>query len=201
MNGPHADHLSLSDWGAMPKLHDPAKGEFPCGANMAIRAALIPDRAPFDPALGPTGNIHAQYEEYVLLRGIAEGNLIPYAPQAVVHHVILAERVDWGWLRRSYFQGGFGQMRYRRMQGDEVDYLHRRVVRSARAMRQLWVVRRRSRRLADPTPDDAWADFVAHAEAGQALEALVGRFPRISDRLRARLGLRLGRRASPRLNS
>src|SRR5207244_8110976 len=116
-------------WGPEPRIHDPAKGEFPCGANMAIRAEFVRGRgAPFDPALGPTGRIHAQYEEYVLLRRVAETHVIPYAPDAVVQHVILPERVDWGWMRRSYFQGGFGQMRFQRMQGNAPASLVRRLV-------------------------------------------------------------------------
>jgi glycosyltransferase involved in cell wall biosynthesis len=188
MHGPHADHLTLSDWGPEPRLHDPQKGEFPCGANMSARAEIVRRRRPpFDPALGPTGRVRVQYEEYFLLRSISETSLIPYAPEAVVHHRILPERVDRGWMRRSYFQAGFGHARLERMEGKPLAPLPRRGVRATRALVQMRAVRRRNRRLRNLGPEDAWHEFGAHAEAGKQLERLFGRFPTVADWLAGHL--------------
>jgi glycosyltransferase involved in cell wall biosynthesis len=188
MHGPHADHLTLSDWGSEPRLHDPEKSEFPCGANMAARTEIVRRHdPPFDPALGPTGKVRVQYEEYFLLRSISETSLIPYAPEAVVHHRILPERIDRGWMRRSYFQAGFGHARLERMEGKPIPSLARRVVRATRAVRMMRTVRRRNQRLAELGPEDAWNEFGAHAEAGKQLERLLGRSPRVADWLAAHL--------------
>jgi hypothetical protein len=190
MHGPHADHLGLCDLGPEPRLYEPEKAELPVGANMAARADLVREQQPsFPPAFGPRGKIRLQFEEWAVGRRIARNSIIRYAPDAVVFHRVEPARIDWEWIRRSYFQSGFGYTRFKRIEGelDEQPSLPRRVVHAARAVRWMWAVRWRNAHLSDPGPDDAWAEFGAYADAGKYLERLFGRFPRVSDWLAVHL--------------
>jgi glycosyltransferase involved in cell wall biosynthesis len=179
MNGPHAERLTLPDFGPEPRLLDPSK---PVGANMALRArvARMFD-PPFNPNLGPSGQLHIDHEECHLLRRIAADHLLGYQPEALVFHRIPSERMEWISMRRCFFQGGFGLVRSGRLEGSHSLPLAVRVVRAFRTCRAAWRIRRRNERKASRGPDDATEEFSDYAWAGVHLELLFGRFPRVAD--------------------
>ena len=81
--------------------------EYPYGANMAIRRAVLDQVGGFSTDLGRHGRSLLSGEEKDLFRRIGErGGEVRYLPDAVVHHCVLPDRVSRRWLlRRSYAQG------------------------------------------------------------------------------------------------
>lgn len=81
--------------------------EYPYGANMAIRRDLLDRVGGFSIDLGRQGRSLLSGEEKDLFRRIgALGGEVWYAPDAVVHHCVLPDRISRRWLlRRSYAQG------------------------------------------------------------------------------------------------
>lgn len=116
MLGPHAEPVTLPDFGSDPYDMPNEPGKLPVGANMAIRASLLKgDDPPFDPALGMVGALKIDSEEVLLMQRIASRHRVVYVPDAVVHHRIDRSRIDVQWLRRCYFQKGFGTARRERL--------------------------------------------------------------------------------------
>jgi len=185
MDGPHAVTLTLPDFGPEPRVL--GGDALPVGANMAIRAAVArrfeqPFRQDLG-LLGPTGKRRMGFEEVALFSRFEPGELIAYAPDAVVHHCIESTRVDWDSMRVAWFQGGFGLARWERLRGEPVPSVPRLAVRTLRTVRGALAIRRANGRLAEPTAADAWREFHAYMWAGKHLELLLGRFPRLADRV------------------
>ena len=151
--------LTLHDLGVAPFCF--TGGHLPTGANMAIRANVLPSD-PFDVCLGHTGKLALGFDEFELLEKIAADHVVVYAPGAVVCHMLDAGRVTVPRARRTLFQLGFGMGRWQRRRGGAVPTLARSVVRTARAWRDV----RRARDL--PTELRAWQEF------GKQMEWLFG---------------------------
>lgn len=81
--------------------------EYPYGANMAVRRAALLDIGGFDVELGRRGqNLISGEEKDLFLRLDRTGARVDYVGDAIVHHCVLPERTERGWLlRRSWAQG------------------------------------------------------------------------------------------------
>lgn len=176
MAGPHAEALTLKDYGHEPReLED----EFPVGANMAVRAELA-RRFRFHPRLGHTG-IYVGGEEWWLMEQIrSAGYRIAYQPAASVVHHISESRMSWEAVRQAWFGGGFGLGRIDRLRNKQPPDFSRRIVRAARTYRHALRLRIRNR-TRERTAEAAWEEFWAYAWAGKHLEDLLGNHPRLSD--------------------
>ncbi len=186
MAGPHAGHVTLTDFGTRPRLLETS--EQPVGANLALRAELVrAGERPFHPALGNSGHLRLGAEEFHLLRRLRAHYCIAYRPEALVFHRIHPDRMSWSSMRRAWFQGGFGTARSERLERGTELSLPRRLVRSARTYAGARRLRRRNEGLLDPGPAEAWEEFYAYSWAGTQLELLCGRFPPLSNWLARRL--------------
>ena len=150
------------------------------GANLGMRAGAIKaNPAPFDSRLGPRGRLKVDYEEFDLLRRLARSGTIAYAPDAVVRHHVPATRATWRWMRRTYFQRGFGKARLERGDGAASPSWIRRL----RLCRHNYFVARRLRRRnidEPPTPATAAAEFHAYLDLGHDIDMLLARLPRVA---------------------
>lgn len=177
MRGPHLRTSALADYGRSPmdlSYHD---DNLPMGASVAFRRALLPAPLPFDPGLGHTGTIGLGWEEWYVLRVIERDYRIVYAPDGIVEHHVDPARHDWRTVRRAHFQNGFGLSRHSRLLGEPSPTLARRLVRTARAMRDARALARQNARLAVPTPEQAWKEFQSYQWAGKNVEGLLQGFP------------------------
>jgi GT2 family glycosyltransferase len=125
--------VTLGDYGTEPFLF--SEDRHPLGANMALRASVLAND-PFDVRLGHTGKLALGYDEYLLLGRLAREHKVGYAPNAVVRHLLDADRLTAENARRTVFQIGFGSARYRRILGERAASLPRRLVRTGRAWRR-----------------------------------------------------------------
>jgi glycosyltransferase involved in cell wall biosynthesis len=180
MRGPHLDHAALVDYG--PVDRELSEYDLPFGANMAIRASLLKAMAEaFHVRLGHLGSGAMGWEEWHLLLGLRRTVRIAYAPDAVVEHHIDAKRLTWSAFRRNYFLGGMGFARHSRLEGTAEPALPRRLIRTARALRDAQRIRKANERRSAPTAEQAGREFNAYAGAGQHLETLLCGLPRITD--------------------
>lgn len=75
------------------------RGRFFGGGNMGLRRTVVEKYGVFDPSLGRTGtSLMAGEEKELFYRLQAGGEQIYYLPNAIIHHIIPAER-----LTREYF--------------------------------------------------------------------------------------------------
>ena len=83
--------------------------EAPCipfGANVAFRASLFKQHAPFREDLGRVGSNLLSSEESELIDRIRATHKVYYTPHAIVDHKIAKSRISRKWfLRRVYWQG------------------------------------------------------------------------------------------------
>ncbi len=95
----HEGFLSLVDRG--PVARDLAAGEWLAGANIAFRRAALLQAGGFDEALGRQPGTLLGNEEIAAVERIrSAGHAIRYLPGARVGHVVPAERLTHGWMRR-----------------------------------------------------------------------------------------------------
>ncbi len=97
--------LSLLDLGDdVQTLRGPV---FPCGANLAIRRFAFERVGRFRTSLGRRPDSLLSGEETEFLRRVQRaGGTIAYAPDAVVHHIVPASRLDAAYLRnRAWWEG------------------------------------------------------------------------------------------------
>ena len=98
--GPYfARLLSQVDLGESRKVVSDGRGLL--GLNLSFRRSALIGDAPFDENLGRKGSGLLGGEETTLVRSIADsGGTVVYDPDAVVGHLIAADRVEW-----RYFKG------------------------------------------------------------------------------------------------
>ncbi|MFP5219535.1 MAG: glycosyltransferase family 2 protein [Actinomycetes bacterium] len=131
LDGPHAVHLTLADHGAEPRVLQPP--DFPYGASMALRAAVLARLdPPFEPRLGPRPGLKLGHEEVHLVERVRDLGLVAvHVPDAVGEHCVDPARVDRARLRRIVFQTGVGAARRERLRGRPPGPLPRRLAETA----------------------------------------------------------------------
>jgi hypothetical protein len=95
------NQLAVIDWG--PAMHETRPERGIVGCNMALDRALALGLGGFSGRLGRSGPEHillSNEESALVARIRAAGRAIIYAPDAVVEHVISAERLTQNWFRR-----------------------------------------------------------------------------------------------------
>ena len=181
--GPHAVHLTLVDRGPDDRPLRP--DEPPYGASMAVRADVLRRLdPPFDPRLGPRPGLKLGHEEVHLADRVRRLGLdVVHCGAAVAEHCIDPARVDRARLRRIVLQSGVGAARRRRLLGEPVPPLPRRVAETAVSLV------RAGRRIARPaaTAEQVDLETGAWAVLGERLERLGGRWPRVVDAVARRL--------------
>ncbi len=97
--------LSVVDWPGPGFEVEPPR--YVVGANLAFRASALGEVGPFSVHLGRTGaSLLSGEEDEMFARLRQSGYTVRYAPEAIVHHHIHAERLTTDWmLRRAAGQG------------------------------------------------------------------------------------------------
>jgi glucosyl-dolichyl phosphate glucuronosyltransferase len=186
MAGPHAVLITSPDYGETRRLLDVRAREHILGNNMAVHARALASVQPlFDPAIGHAGGVSMGGDDVVLTRRLVALGRQWYEPSAVAHHRIPEDRLDFDWVRRRFWQGGFGQARVDRCTGSREPVLARRLVTALRATRGAWALRHRNAQCPELGPDEAFAEFSAFLWAGMHVEMLLGRFSRLTGWLAA----------------
>jgi len=93
--------VSVVDWGGITRFA--GKDEWVAGTNVAFRVDALKDAGGFSPNLGRTGSGHSLLsndENDVIARMGAKGGRLIYVPDAVVEHLVPAERLTQTWFRR-----------------------------------------------------------------------------------------------------
>lgn len=179
LNGPHAELLTLIDYGADHRVF--GADEHPLGANMALRADLA--RAfdpPFDTRLGHRGRQRMAHEEVHLMNRVRRTHVLAYRADAVVSHRVARERMELGFMRRTFFELGVGLGRRERLEGVPALSLPVRAVRAWRTVTGAVRTARRNDR-APREGAETWDELYALMWAGKHVEMLLGRFPRLTD--------------------
>jgi glycosyltransferase involved in cell wall biosynthesis len=184
--GPHAVFLTSPDYGDVRRpLKGPAQ-EHILGNNMAVHARALDTLQPlFDPTIGHAANVSMGGDDVWLSRRLQGLGNQWYEPEAVAHHCIPQDRLEWGWFRRRFWQGGIGLARMERRGGSAQPVLARRLVRALRTTRAAWALRHKHARRENLGPDEAFDEFYAFFWAGKHVEMLLGRFPSLTDWLAA----------------
>jgi GT2 family glycosyltransferase len=181
--GPHAVHLTLVDRG--PDDRPLAPDEPAYGAAMAVRAEVLRRLdPPFDPRLGPRPGLKLGHEEVHLAERVRRLGLdVVHCGAAVAEHCIDPARMDRGRLRRLVLQSGVGAARRRRLLGEPVPPLPRRLAETVVSLV------RAGRRTAGPATTAEQVDLEAGAWAvlGERIERLGGRWPGAVDTVARRL--------------
>ena len=102
------DFLTVSEFkSAYEKGEFKGENEYPWGANMAFRKEIFKIIGMFSTSLGRIDNLLLSNEEILLFMRIkASSKLIGFAPNAVIYHKILPERLKKLWFyHRTYWQG------------------------------------------------------------------------------------------------
>ena len=111
-----------------PVITEMEAPRIPFGANVAFRASLFKQHAPFREDLGRVGSNLLSSEESELIDRIRATHKVYYTPHAIVDHKIAKSRISRKWfLRRVYWQGISDAARGERGTG----YLIKQAVRSA----------------------------------------------------------------------
>lgn len=177
--GPQAVLLTLVDFGTEARRLHP--GEWPMGANMALRRDVVRAAGPaFEESLGNIGVVQTAHEETYFFQALRGDQALVYRPDALVHHMIQASRMDWAWIRSTYFQRGFGLARIERLDGRAQPPLPVGLVRSLRVYLRARRLRRRNLWATQPGPEAAWEEFYAFMWAGKTLEGALGGFPALT---------------------
>lgn len=117
-------HLTVLNWGATAfSVQDPKNYIAP--TNMAFPRSLLHDLNGFTTRLGRRGANFLSMEEVDLIRRIRErGMPVYYAPEVLVRHWILNERLCKKWFyQRSFWQGAIEA--YMRIQKDQLNFSDR----------------------------------------------------------------------------
>ena len=177
---PHSDLATMPDYGTSYRLM--GGWDLPVGANAAVRREALDEVGPlFRPNLGNRGKVSFGFEEFELFDRILERYSIAYVPDALVYHRVAGERLTREWMRRTHFQRGFGVARWGRLKGKAVPALPARAVGAARFCWGALRRRVRNARTTEPTAEQLGDEFTAYLRAGESLELLLGRLPRLAD--------------------
>jgi glucosyl-dolichyl phosphate glucuronosyltransferase len=186
MGGPHATFLTSPDYGDVRRPLNGRAREHILGNNMAVHVRALDSLHPlFDPTIGHAGSISMGGDDVWLSRRLGGLGNQWYEPDAVAHHRIPQNRLEWDWFRRRFWQGGIGLARMERRDGSPQPILARRFVRALRTTRGAWALQRRHAGRKDLGPDEAFAEFSAFLWAGKHVEMLLGRFRALTDWLAA----------------
>lgn len=93
--------VSVVDWGGTARFA--GKDEWVAGTNVAFRVDALKEAGGFSTNLGRTGSGHSLLsndENDVIARMGAKGGRLIYVPDAVVEHLVPAERLTQTWFRR-----------------------------------------------------------------------------------------------------
>jgi glucosyl-dolichyl phosphate glucuronosyltransferase len=93
--------ISVVDWGGITRLA--GKGEWVAGTNIAFRVDALRNAGGFSTHLGRTGggqSLLSNDESDVIARMGTRGGRLIYMPDAVVEHLVPAERLTQTWFRR-----------------------------------------------------------------------------------------------------
>lgn len=93
--------VSVVDWGGIARFA--GKDEWVAGTNVAFRVDALKDAGGFCTSLGRTGSGHSLLsndESDVIARMGAKGGRLLYVPEAVVEHLVPADRLTQSWFRR-----------------------------------------------------------------------------------------------------
>ena len=109
---PLLESLALLDGGPEPVMNGIHTAYRIYGANMAFRKAIFSEIGAFRTDLGVVGSKQMRGDETdFLVRAHHAGKRLLYAPQAVVHHKVPAERMRLGYFRRVRFGEGRATVR------------------------------------------------------------------------------------------
>lgn len=99
--------LTISEFEAARETGRFSYPNYPWGANIAFRRTVFKEIGVFPTDLGRIGASLLSNEELNLCKRIeAAGYLISFAPEAVIHHKIPAQRMTKSWMmHRAYWQG------------------------------------------------------------------------------------------------
>jgi GT2 family glycosyltransferase len=100
--------LSAYDLGDRPRRLRYRPGDvYPFGANISFRVADALEAGGFSTTVGPLGRRQLVHDETDLcFRLDVAGREIHYAPDAIVDHLVVAERLSPQWMLRRYWLGG-----------------------------------------------------------------------------------------------
>ena len=183
LSGLQTSALAAFDQGPESRTLTGRDTEKPTGANMAVRAALLRDIAePFPASLGPQRGVKVDAEEWHLVDWtVARSYRIEYRSEAVAHHPVDEDRMNWEFVRRTFFQRGIGAGRSERLSGAEMASLPRRVFRVTRSYRGARQTRIRNARRDGPTAEQALQEFLSYHWFGWHLESLLGHYSKLTD--------------------
>lgn len=189
MNGPHAELLTLIDYGLDSRLL--AADEPPLSANMAVRADVLRQFSPpFDTRLGHRGDRRMAHEEVHLINRVREaGHSIAYRADAVAYHRVAPERMNLDFMRSTIMDLGRGLAKREHIEGVAQLTIPVRAVRTWRTCRAARRLRRSSERGTRFGPE-TWDELYAYMWAGKHIEMLLGRAPLAAD-LVARVAVRI----------
>ena len=161
-------HASFSayDLGLEPKRLRYRHDTYPFGANVSFRAATVRATGGFSTMVGPIGRHQLVFDETDLcFRLDQSGWEIRYAPDAVVDHLVMPERLTPDWVLRRYRTGGESEAVF--------------VLRNRRLARALWRIWWRYRdaltqRPYNPQPPIDPERFAAECRRREALGYLAG---------------------------
>lgn len=119
--------FSAFDLGASPKRLRYRQDDYPYGANISFRADTVRAAGGFSTLVGPLGRHQLVFDETDLCFRLDEaGWEIRYAPDAVVDHLVLPERLTPEWVLQRHRTGGESEAVF--------------VLRNRRLLRALWRV-------------------------------------------------------------
>jgi GT2 family glycosyltransferase len=100
--------LSAFDLGDQPRrLRDRPGDEYPYGANISVRIETATRLGGFSEWVGPRGNVQLVHDETDLCYRLDRaGATICYAPEAIVDHVVLPERISPRWFLDRHWGRG-----------------------------------------------------------------------------------------------
>jgi len=93
-----------ANWSEVPRVMKPS--EWVLEGNVAIRTHLLTDKGGFDERLGRAGSSLISCEGAIYQELRQEGAVAYFNPNAVVSHLIHADRLNKGWLTRRLFAQG-----------------------------------------------------------------------------------------------
>ena len=119
--------FSAFDLGSSPKRLRYRQDDYPYGANISFRAGTARAAGGFSTLVGPLGRHQLVFDETDLCFRLDEaGWEIRYAPDAVVDHLVLSERLTPEWVLQRHRTGGESEAVF--------------VLRNRRLLRALWRV-------------------------------------------------------------
>ena len=99
--------LSAFDLGAAARPVRYGEATYPFGANISFRTATARAAGGFSATVGPLGRHQLVHDETDLCYRLEHaGGVVWYAPDAVVDHHVLPERVTPHWMLRRHWSGG-----------------------------------------------------------------------------------------------